>query len=182
MLKKVTLALITASIAFATPAMAKKPEPLGTIVDIVVDSDDHTILEDLVIAFGLAGMLSGDDKYTVFAPTDEAFGNIAAVVGTLEDCQIEEILAYHVTEGRRFSNSVVNRNNPKWITMYNGGFTTSTPSGTIIDTSDATDGLELDGGPDAMIVGADLAATNGVVHSINQVLIPDTFADCVADD
>jgi uncharacterized surface protein with fasciclin (FAS1) repeats len=64
--------------------------------------------------------------------------------------------------------------------MYNGGYTTSTPDLKIIDTSDATDMLL--GDPDARIETPNLAATNGVVHSIDQVLIPDTFADCVAED
>ena len=180
MLKKTTLALICATMAFAAPAMAKKPEAMGTLDDIIANSPDHTTLAFLVDAFELTDLLSGSDKYTVFAPTDAAFDNIAAVVATLEPCQVTEILKYHVTEGRRFANSVVNRNNPKWIAMLNGGFITSTPSSTLIDTSDATDMLLMD--PDAVIEGPNLAATNGVVHSINQVLIPDTFADCVAYD
>ena len=174
MLKKITLALAATSLLFAAPVMAKKPEASGSIVDIVVSSPDHTVLEDLVIAFDLVDLLDGPENYTVFAPTDAAFAGIAAIIPTLADCQIAEILAYHVTDGRRFSNSVVNANNPKWIEMLNGGFVTATPGLMLIDTSGANPN-----GP-AMIETPNLAATNGVVHSIDQVIIPDTFADCVA--
>jgi len=71
-----------------------------TVVDVIVDSDDHNTLEAAVIAADLAGTLSGDGPFTVFAPTDDAFDALpaGALDALLDDPSgsLTDILLYHV--------------------------------------------------------------------------------------
>ncbi len=121
---------------------------------------------------------------TLFAPTDQAFINLQLALNDIWDLGLAEtapevtcavdslygegtlftILAYHVTDGRRFSNSVFNRNNVKEIEMLAGGSITSTPSLTIID------GVPQVINPVAGLIN--INATNGVVHVIDTVMLP----------
>jgi uncharacterized surface protein with fasciclin (FAS1) repeats len=74
------------------------------------------------------------------------------------------ILTYHVTEGRRFSNSVFNRNAVKSVEMLNGGFIVTNPNLTINDNAGQTIGVV------APLVN--INASNGVIHVIDTVLLP----------
>jgi uncharacterized surface protein with fasciclin (FAS1) repeats len=131
----------------------------------------------------VVGLLTGEDDYTLFAPTNDAFRALQGVLAEKFELDIEPapevtcavdtllgdgtlytVLAYHLTEGRRFSNSVFNRNNPKEIDMLAGGFITSTPSLTIID------GAMQTAKPNTSLVN--IKASNGVIHVIDTVLLP----------
>jgi len=131
----------------------------------------------------VVGLLTGEDNYTLFAPTNDAFRALQATLAEKFDLDIEPapevtcavdallgddtlftVLAYHLTEGRRFSNSVFNRNNPKEIEMLAGGYITSTPSLTIID------GAMQTAEPNTSLVN--IKASNGVIHVIDTVLLP----------
>lgn len=159
----------------AAPALAKGGKAPGssTIYQIASSSADFTILTLALETTGLDAALNGRGQFTVFAPTDAAFlaleaanpGILQALVNDPDT--LASVLLYHVTEGRRWSNSVINPNNTKQVTMLSGGTITTTPSAMIID----TDSFGL-GSPDAQIVQANLSASNGVIHVINQVLIP----------
>ncbi|WP_178917984.1 fasciclin domain-containing protein [Natronomonas gomsonensis] len=132
-----------------------------TIVDIAVESEDFTVLVAAVEEAGLVDALSGNKQLTVFAPTDQAFEDLAGALGVeLEDLleleNLADILLYHVTNGRRYSQSVVNA--PR-IRMLNGG---------TVD----VDGTDLNG-DQADIVDTDIEASNGVVHVIDGVLLPE---------
>jgi uncharacterized surface protein with fasciclin (FAS1) repeats len=159
----------------AIPALAKGDKAPGdaTIYEIASSSPDFTILTFALEATGLDETLNNDGQFTVFAPTDEAFGKLEAanpgIIGDLiaDPDMLEAVLLYHVTDGRRWSNSVVNKNNPKMVLMLSGGAVTATPSGMIID----TDSLGL-GSPDATIVAPNVNASNGIIHVIDEVLIP----------
>jgi uncharacterized surface protein with fasciclin (FAS1) repeats len=117
-------------------------------------------------------ILTGKSKVTLFAPVDSAFADLGLDETTVCDAFSENpsallgILAYHVTDGRRFSNSVFNRNgNEKDIEMLLGTGYISTEGGMIYGAGNAA---PID------IVGDffDINASNGVIHVIDTVLLP----------
>lgn len=161
----------------AAPALAKGPKAPGdaSIYDIVASNEDFSTLKFALDTAGLdAAVKSEDVQLTVFAPTNAAFEKAAAELGfsdalalavhLVENDALDDVLLYHVTEGRRFSNSVVNANNLKSIDTLLGVPVTSTPLGMIIDVAPSTS--------NAVIIAADISASNGVVHVIDNVLVP----------
>jgi uncharacterized surface protein with fasciclin (FAS1) repeats len=188
MTKRISIIALIAMLMASAPAIAKEKTIGGkpgnaTIAQIVSDAanpepteenpepvGEFTVLLSLLEETGLDAVLAGPGPFTVFAPTDEAFAPILELLATLPEplteAQKTNVLLYHVTDGRRFSNSVVNRNNYKAIDMLNGGVVMSTPDSILIDTSNLNDGLE------ALIIGENLKASNGVIHVIDEVLVP----------
>ncbi|RAW43937.1 fasciclin domain-containing protein [Halorubrum sp. 48-1-W] len=137
------------------------PRDGETIVDVAAEADDFDILVEAVGEAELVDTLSGNRQLTVFAPTDEAFEELAEeldveVADLLELDDLEEILLYHVTSGRRSANSVVNA--PR-IEMLN-------------DETVGVDGTVLNDGQ-AEIVNIDIEASNGIIHVIDGVLSPE---------
>jgi len=126
-----------------------------------VDTELETELVDL--------FSTGKDQHTVFAPTDDAFSNLYSSlgVGTISDIPAEmvlDILLYHVTTGRRASNSVVPKMNKRFIkTLLNESFTVN------------GDGSIQAIGNTATITAADFSASNGIVHAIDAVMLPFDF-------
>ena len=110
--------------------------------------------------------LSGAGPYTVFAPTNEAFAALPA--GTLDSLLKPEnkstlagLLTYHVVAGSVYAKDV----KPGSVVTVNGAkFTVSVDNGSVFITDDK--------GGKAKIVTTDIAASNGVIHVINAVLIP----------
>lgn len=136
---------------------------------------------------GLGAAISNEDiQLTVFAPSDEAFvGLLAALEEAIEnDPELEvpggdglqltdipvpivsAVLQYHITNGRRASNSVVppNDRNTKTIQTLLDGASFEVTNDLGILTAGGNDG--------AMIVAPNISASNGVIHGINQVLLP----------
>ena len=133
-----------------------------TVVDVVVGSDDHTLLEAAVLEADLAGALSGDGPFTVFAPTDDAFaalpeGTVASLLKPENKEKLAAVLTYHVVPGRVFSDAAAK--GAKVKTLQGGELTTR---GTDV-------GVFVNG---AKVVKADLDCTNGVIHVIDKVLLP----------
>ena len=132
-----------------------------TIVGIVVQNDaEFDVLQAAVVRAGRVDLLTGTDQYTVFAPTDAAFvktlnmPNEAAAIGAVNGLPLDtltDILAYHVTNGRRNSRAVLAA--PRY-TMLNGKTLTR-------------DQLSA-----AVIAATDVSASNGIVHVISSVLLP----------
>ncbi len=140
-----------------------------TVVDIIIDSDDHNTLEAAVIAAELDDDLAGTGPFTVFAPTDAAFAALPAGVvdALLQDPtgRLADILLYHVVGAAATS----------------GGLT----DGQMITTLQGQDVTVAINGSDISINGAlvtveDIPASNGVVHVINAVLLP-TYPATVVD-
>jgi uncharacterized surface protein with fasciclin (FAS1) repeats len=133
----------------------------ATVVDIIVNSDDHETLEDAVLAAGLETALSGSGEFTVFAPTDAAFAALgqAKLDELLADPtgDLTDILKYHVV------NSDVRAGD------LSDGLTAATLQGSNITIKVDNSGNYVD---DVKISVTDLVAGNGVVHVIDAVLIP----------
>ena len=161
----------------AAPALAKGDKAPGddSIYDIVSSNDDFSTLKFAIDTAGLDGVLDSEDvQFTVFAPTNAAFEKVAEELGfdsvmdlanfLVENDLLESVLLYHVTEGRRFANSVINKNNLKSIETLLGASVTSTPGAMIVDNAPSTSNANI--GP------ANISASNGVVHVIDNVLVP----------
>jgi uncharacterized surface protein with fasciclin (FAS1) repeats len=157
----VSLTSIPSALAAGKSAAAKAAKPgTSTIVSIVLaDDGEFDVLQAAVVKAGLVDVLNGRDQYTVFAPTDDAFVTTLGVadeaaaieaVKALPTDVLTDILLYHVTAGRRISTSVLAA--PQYR-MLNGDLLTRD---------------ELAAG----IVATDISASNGVIHVINQVLLP----------
>jgi len=155
-----SLFLLLALVAVpAANVEAKKPGE--TIVDIVLTDDgEFDVLQAAVIKADLVDALNGKRPYTVFAPTDQAFvdtlevSDEAEAIATVESLPVEDltnILLYHVTNGKRYSQSVLGASQYR---MLNRDFLTKS---------------ELAA---AGIATTDIKASNGVIHVIDSVLMP----------
>ena len=132
----------------------------NTVVDIVVNSDDHTLLELAVNEADLAGTLSGPGPFTLFAPTDAAITALATALGTdatgiLALPNLAEILTYHVVADSVVSGDLME--GATATTIFGADVTFSLMGGAMVN--------------DANIVAADSLASNGVVHVIDAVLL-----------
>jgi uncharacterized surface protein with fasciclin (FAS1) repeats len=144
------------------------------IVDNAVNSKDHTTLVAAVKAAGLVETLKGKGPFTVFAPTNDAFGKLpAGTVDTLlkpeNKGQLKTVLTYHVVPGRVDSAALVqmiNAGNGKaTLKTVEGGTLTATMSGGNVVITDAKGGT-------ATVTTADVYQKNGVIHVVDSVLLP----------
>jgi uncharacterized surface protein with fasciclin (FAS1) repeats len=140
-----------------------------TVVDIVVNSPDHNTLETAVLAAGLETTLSGTGPFTLFAPTDAAFDALPAGIldALLADPQgaLTDVLLYHALDANVASGDLTNG---QIATTINGDDIVVTISGGNVFINNA------------LVTTADVAATNGVVHIIDVVLVPnETVVDVV---
>ncbi len=166
-LKSLFLSLI--AVASFTFSFAQK-----TVVDIAVGSPAHTTLVAAVKAGGLVEVLQGAGPFTVFAPTNDAFGKLPA--GTVESlvkpeakATLVKILTYHVVAGNLDAAAVVKaieagKGSAKVKTVSGGTLTASLKDGKVI--------LTDENGNTSTVVAADLKAGNGVVHVIDSVVLP----------
>jgi uncharacterized surface protein with fasciclin (FAS1) repeats len=141
--------------------MAEAPAEQN-IVELAQATPDLSTLVTAVVAADLAETLSGDGPFTVFAPTNEAFEALPA--GTLDDLlkpenkdQLTDVLTYHVVAGDVMSSD-----------LTDGQEITTLQGDTL--TVKITDGVVTING--ATVTTADVDASNGVVHIIDQVLLP----------
>lgn len=137
-----------------------------TITDIVADTPEFSTLLTAVSEAGLAETLADEGPYTVFAPTDEAFA--ALPEGTLESLlepknqeQLQGILTYHVVPAEIMAADVTAGE----VTTVNGETFTVSVEGDQVLIADAA-------GNQATVVQTDIGASNGVVHVIDTVLLP----------
>lgn len=134
--------------------------PAGDIVDVAVGAGSFNTLVAAVKAADLVDTLKGDGPYTVFAPTDEAFAKIpkADLDALLADKKkLTAVLTYHVVPGKVMAADVVKLDSAK---------TVQGESVTIL-VSDG--GVKVD---DANVVKTDIVTSNGVIHVIDTVLMP----------
>ena len=132
------------------------------IVDTAVSAGSFKTLARALEAAGLVDTLKGKGPFTVFAPTDEAFAKLPA--GTLDELlkpenkqKLQRILTYHVVAGSVPSSQVVKMQSAKAV------------SGDTIAIRTSGDGVMVD---NARVVTPDIAASNGVIHVIDAVILP----------
>ena len=160
----------TTAVAVDTMAVAETPN----IVGVASGNADFSTLVTAVKAAGLVETLSGDGPFTVFAPNNAAFDKLPAgtVDGLLKPESLDKlkaVLTYHVVSGKFDAATVIdaiNKNNGKYTvtTVQGGTIVLSLKDGKVMLT-DANGGT-------ATVVLADVAASNGVIHAIDTVVMP----------
>jgi uncharacterized surface protein with fasciclin (FAS1) repeats len=152
-----TLSLLALSLSASAGGMEKKD-----IVDTAVAAGNFTTLAAALKAAGLVGTLKGAGPFTVFAPTDDAFAKLPA--GTVEDLlkpenhdKLVAILTYHVVAGKVMAKDVVKLHEAKTVNgkevkiMAEGGKV-------MVDNANVTK--------------TDIVCSNGVIHVIDSVILP----------
>jgi len=159
-----TLTVIAMTLAAPRPlASAAETAPTKDIVDTAVAAGSFKTLAKALQAAGLVETLKGAGPFTVFAPTDEAFAKLHA--GTLESllkpenkARLQRILTYHVVSGKVMASDVVKLQSAKAV------------SGDTIAIAAGSGGVTVD---NAKVVKTDILATNGVIHVIDAVILPE---------
>jgi len=148
--------------------------PTKNIVENAVNSKDHTTLVAAVKAAGLVDTLESPGPFTVFAPTNEAFNKLPA--GTVETLlkpenkdQLTKILTYHVVAGRVSASDLAKQikagGGKAMLKTVNGETLTATMQGKSIVLTDEK-------GDNSMVTIANVFQSNGVIHVVDTVLLP----------
>ena len=149
------MAMAAGMMLAAAPASAQ-----NTIVDVAAEAGQFNTLIAAVKAAGLEATLRGTGPFTVFAPTDAAFAALPA--GTVEALladkeKLTAILTYHVVAGKVMAADVVKLSQA------------TTVNGAEVSIKAGQGGVMVDG---AKVVTTDIAASNGVIHVIDKVILP----------
>lgn len=149
--------------------------PSKNIVQNAVNSKDHTTLVAAVKAAGLVDTLSSAGPFTVFAPTNTAFGKLpAGTVDTLvkpeNKATLTKIVTYHVVAGRMTANDLMKavktgEGMAKLKTVAGGELTVKQAGPGKLSVTDAKGGT-------SMVTIADVLQSNGVIHVVDTVLLP----------
>jgi uncharacterized surface protein with fasciclin (FAS1) repeats len=139
--------------------VTKEPD----IVDIAAGNSEFSTLVAAVSAAGLVDTLKGDGPFTVFAPTNAAFAALpSGTVDTLllpeNKDQLVKVLTYHVVPGAVTSDQLAGQR-----------LSVSTVQGQNVHVN-GTHGVKVN---DATVTSADIVASNGVIHVIDKVLLPE---------
>jgi len=152
----------TAAVALPM-ALAAHAAKAADIVDTAASAGQFNTLVAAVKAAGLTDTLKGPGPYTVFAPTDAAFAKLPK--GTVEDLlkpenkgKLQALLTYHVVPGKVMAADVTGK-------MAQS----KTVQGTTVDIDATKGGVMVDA---AKVVKADVVASNGVIHVIDSVIMP----------
>lgn len=165
--------MVIGSTGFAAAApQASSMEP--TIVGIAASNDNFSTLVAAVSKAGLVDALNGKGQYTVFAPTNMAFDNLAVallgdgktgmdLVNALDAETLQAVVLYHAAPGQRYAADVLGSSRIRTLSkgflfpyVMDGNAYLMNPKGVA----------------DAEIIATDIPASNGVIHVIDQVLIP----------
>lgn len=153
------------------PEPAPTDAPLPTIVELTFKDVDLSILAGLVKMAGLVDTLSSPGPFTVFAPINPAFLTVLSELGldptaSYEGDVVAGLLTYHVVAGTYMASDIVD------------GLTLETVNSEMIEFGvDADGGVTVNG---ETVIVADIAASNGVIHKIDGILLPPTEAMAMA--
>jgi transforming growth factor-beta-induced protein len=152
------------------PADMTPPPPPApkSIVEIAAGNPDFSILVAAVQAAGLVDTLSGPGPFTVFAPTNAAFASLLAELNVTAEQLLAnkplltQVLTYHVLAGRTLAADITN------------GLAASTVQGQALKFSRSASGVSITdaSGRTSNIIATDIAASNGVIHVIDRVILP----------
>ncbi len=181
-MKKLALVFVSALISLSTFAQKEKTVTVGgapmypskNIVENAVNSKDHTTLVAAVKAAGLVETLQSAGPFTVFAPTNAAFGKLPA--GTVETlvkpenkATLTAILTYHVVAGKLSASDIVAKikagNGTATMTTVQGGTLKASLKGKSVVLTDEKGGMST-------VTIADVNQSNGVIHVIDTVVLP----------
>lgn len=150
------------------PSLLAPPAPTKSIVEIAVGNPQFSTLVSLVQKAGLASVLAGPGPFTVFAPTNEAFDKLKATAPATYDAVVNtpallaKVLTYHAVAGSIQSAQAIE------VAKQNGKVTTVEGEPITLSLKDGK--LTLNGG--STVIAADILATNGVIHVIDTVVLP----------
>ena len=176
-----TLTATAALIAGAAMAQMQNPMvggaemfPTRNIVENAVNSADHETLVAAVQQAGLVETLSGPGPFTVFAPTDDAFGmisdeSLSQLMMDQNKAQLAKILACHVVSANAMSDAI-----GKMIADDGGMHPVPTVGGCTLQAKMQGGDIVLvdENGREATVTIADVRQSNGVIHVIDRVLLP----------
>lgn len=181
-MKKLALVFVSALISLSTFAQKEKTVMVGgaamypskNIVENAVNSKDHTTLVAAVKAAGLVETLQSAGPFTVFAPTNAAFGKLPA--GTVETlvkpenkATLTAILTYHVVAGKLNASDIAAKiktgNGTAILTTVQGGTLKAMMKGKSLVLTDEKGGMST-------VTIADVNQSNGVIHVIDTVVLP----------
>jgi len=148
--------------AATTVKATAAPAPTGDIVDVAVGAGSFKTLADLLTKAGLVETLKGAGPFTVFAPTDDAFAKVdKATLDKLgaNPAALKQVLTYHVVAGKVMAADV----KAGMVKMVSGDEATIAVAGGKVTIDKAN------------VTKTDIAASNGVIHVIDAVIIPSTL-------
>lgn len=178
-MKKILIALVAGFLLNAANAQSVEVGgaamyPTKNIIENAVNSKDHTTLVAAVKAAGLVEALSGAGPFTVFAPTNAAFGKLPA--GTVETlvkpenkATLTKILTYHVVAGKFDAAAIAAKikegNGSASFTTLQGGVLKASMKGNKLMLTDEKGGM-------SMVTIKNVYQSNGVIHVIDTVVMP----------
>lgn len=160
------LAALAALCTLPTLGSAQNPSPkkvpMKTIVQVAIEAGNFKTLVTALKSAGLVETLQGPGPFTVFAPTDAAFaklppGTLDALLADKE--QLTSVLTYHVLQGKVSSSDIIKSNGADPATLNGQHVVVAVRGGHVY----------VNG---AQVITADIAASNGVIHVIDAVLLP----------
>ncbi|WP_425050838.1 fasciclin domain-containing protein [Psychromarinibacter sp. S121] len=157
-----TMITLTAATALAMPAFAASHSEMKNIVETAQEAGSFSTLLAAAEAAGLVETLTGEGPFTVFAPTDDAFaalpeGTVDTLLMPENKDQLTEILTYHVVPGKVMSGDL--SDGMMATTVQGSDVTIMTEGGVMVN--------------DANVVTPDIEASNGVIHVIDAVIMPE---------
>lgn len=174
----ITLALLVATMVLGVTGVAsaagKEARQSKNIVEVASGNKQFSTLVSLVAKAGLVETLSGPGPFTVMAPTNAAFNKIPkATLNAIanDHALLTQVLTYHVVSGKVTAKQVSTMNGKAVKTVQGSRFVVSVkPSGIYLNNPWGF----------AMVTKADINASNGVIHAVDQVLVPQAVLKALA--